>query len=235
MDPITIIVGTLTTLVAGAGSAVLADWLIKRRKKTSSLGITYAVCIILLGISRSGKTTFIAQLTNDTAADPKIRTASVRTHSKIESIPGRSGQACEISIVDYDGANIGELTAEMTKDSFSRDLATALIVVVDAVDPETPDGRCEKRIDDHLKAWSNTSLSAILGILPAVRYACLYLNKSDLLKGDPASVHEVFDPILKDLKSKVSGHVEYRFGSLTQSMYVSPIKSEILKTMTRRK
>lgn len=181
---------------------------------------------MLIGLGGSGKTTLAKSLTSDPAARPNIKTTEWLTYStRLESPASGSGGvhgklACKLYVSDYPGQRLSELVKAFVAQQSAPEsplrfgYVTSAVLVVDVVSPpelhDQPHQRAtapeKKRIKQHLDSWDGQALDAVWGMLPlpGLQYACLFINKVNLLDSRGPDSDEEILALFRPLRERLS-------------------------------
>lgn len=183
MDPLTLaLIGVGGAVVAAMAGAGTTHWLSVRAKNDpDGPSIAFGLSIIVIALSRTGKTTFINAFLNEPNADHSKRTEGVKVFKRTLPLPEAPEKFWDIEILDYDGRDPSLLSTTL-KDATLSFPPTVLGVIVDAVESDTEPGFDDTRIQEHTDAWDATSLSLLKGNADQIAYTWVYFNKLDCLK-----------------------------------------------------
>lgn len=236
MDPLTIALlgvgGTIFAAVVGSYTTHALGT--RARNKRLASQPKYVLTVLIVALSRTGKTTFIKNFLNDPTADNSSRTSGIRRFQKSIPLPDEPEVMCSVEIVDYDGNDPGLIAKAVTDGTVSAS-PTVLGVLVDPTSEDVIHGEDQSRINDHLSAWDATSLKMLKGVVSDVSYVWLYINKEDLLdENERNAIFEKFEDLQSDLEDVFSGRsVEPK--PFSGSLNVGAHTSEIFRRSVRHK
>ena len=218
--------------------------------------------ILAVGIGGSGKTTFIRHVLDTNFADPSKRTEHFsvyhRKHRVSVKDAGRQNRRdeCEVNlhIVDYKGQNVGQLFAGIMAENARRSKSTltygfinSIVFIVDVAGP-TADGSEAKPLEFHdqervalqINEWSGMALDAIFGLLTqeSLKYACLFINKADILYGQKAiskAIH-AYQPLIDRLDMRCRANdirLDYMAGSLQSGTNVNGLTQKLIQNSVK--
>jgi hypothetical protein len=218
--------------------------------------------VVPLGLSGSGKTTFVRYLTDDPDADPSKTTMKFSVYSKTFQIRKKDEFNSErvfetsVHIVDYRGQNLGDLFRGMYASSNEQNSAVrigrinTLILIVDVFHPfdqGEPDEKHKQpmpdtgRIRDHIDQWNDGVLETVFSLLSKDRLqsVALFINKCDLITTEDGrtKARELFKPLYERLRRRTEflGHdPTIIMGSLKTGEGLNTLKENLIRRAVYR-
>jgi hypothetical protein len=211
--------------------------------------------ILLIALGGTGKTALIKSLFQNPDANPEQETLAFDIYCANRASNKEGDTETQyvkywFRIADYKGQNIGDLIRAFIEQQrnpyplLAYGFIDSLIIMVDLIPPkpaqDAPDvapssSVNSERINFHLAQWNDTAINAIFGLLTSeLKYACLFINKIDLMTDRSPSADEMYKNEFKDLADRIKkrcgkARFEIVLGSALKGTQVNILEHKLME------